>query len=152
MQDQTPDPVFKPSIIERYLQDNDMPCPNCNYNLRGLQGHRCPECSYPLVLELVKPERSLFWYMTAVVGLSAGLGFHGVTVSIWFYEGMADSSPPKLTLMISLACCIVGLFFLLNKRSGFLAIAKSVQIVLAIGSWVAIIASVVVFYLVYLSW
>lgn len=41
----------KPSTPERIrsmLADKDVPCPNCEYNLRGVQGGCCPECGRDL--------------------------------------------------------------------------------------------------------
>lgn len=30
--------------LQVYLAEHDVPCPKCGYNLRGLEGHTCPEC------------------------------------------------------------------------------------------------------------
>ncbi len=37
--------------LARYLADRDLPCLNCQYNLRGLRGESCPECGQPLALD-----------------------------------------------------------------------------------------------------
>lgn len=36
------------SLLRRFLADRDVPCPHCEYNLRGLETDRCPECGGPL--------------------------------------------------------------------------------------------------------
>ncbi len=35
-----------------FLAERDVACPNCGYNLRGLKGDTCPECSQRLVLSV----------------------------------------------------------------------------------------------------
>jgi hypothetical protein len=37
--------------LTRYLADRDQPCPRCSYNLRGINGERCPECGEALELK-----------------------------------------------------------------------------------------------------
>ncbi len=37
-----------PERIRRMLADKDVPCPSCEYNLRGVQGGCCPECGRDL--------------------------------------------------------------------------------------------------------
>lgn len=35
-----------------FLPERDVACPNCGYNLKGLAGSTCPECSQRLVLSV----------------------------------------------------------------------------------------------------
>jgi hypothetical protein len=37
--------------VTLYLADRDVACPGCGYNLRGIRGLSCPECSAPLSLD-----------------------------------------------------------------------------------------------------
>lgn len=38
--------------------NTDLPCPNCGYNLRGLQSdHPCPECGLKILGDLEEPGR-----------------------------------------------------------------------------------------------
>lgn len=44
--------------------DEDIPCPRCGYNLRGLSTPRCPECGYQFVWpELLDPQYRLHPYL-----------------------------------------------------------------------------------------
>lgn len=36
--------------VRAYLHDRDVTCPKCGYNLRGVQGEKCPECGGSLDL------------------------------------------------------------------------------------------------------
>ncbi|RNC80284.1 MAG: hypothetical protein ED559_00260 [Phycisphaera sp.] len=45
-----------PEALRRYLQSHDAECPDCGYQLRGLQADCCPECNRELgLLELDVP-------------------------------------------------------------------------------------------------
>lgn len=47
------------SIVSKYLRDRDVQCPNCSYNLCGIERSSCPECACQLDLLLIdrtKPE------------------------------------------------------------------------------------------------
>lgn len=35
-------------LIEQYTANRDVPCPSCEYNLRGIRSEVCPECSQKL--------------------------------------------------------------------------------------------------------
>ncbi len=45
---------FQQTRLRRYLADRDVPCPRCEYNLRGLKSDTCPECGEPLSYTKVK--------------------------------------------------------------------------------------------------
>ena len=41
-----------PSALQLFLAEQDVRCPGCDYNLRGLFSPQCPECSTPIRLAL----------------------------------------------------------------------------------------------------
>jgi hypothetical protein len=67
-----------PDLLCTFLNGRDVPCPNCNYNLRDLQGPLCPECGEKIVLRasLAEPKQGLL--IAGLVGLSAGAGLNGL--------------------------------------------------------------------------
>ena len=66
------------SLLATFLTERDQPCPQCEYNLRNLQGTRCPECGEDLVLRVsaLEPKQSLL--IAGLIGLSAGAGLNGL--------------------------------------------------------------------------
>ena len=67
-------------LLGRFLRDRDVDCPRCGYNLRNLQGGRCPECGDELVLRVNLAEPRLAPLITGLVGLSAGAGLNGLLI------------------------------------------------------------------------
>lgn len=67
-----------PTLLRTYLADRSEPCPNCEYDLRGLTGDTCPECGLELVLRvgLAEPRQAAF--ITGLIGLAASAGFSGL--------------------------------------------------------------------------
>jgi hypothetical protein len=93
------------AFLRAYLAGRDAPCPNCDYNLRGLTGDRCPECGLELVLRVSLSEPKLGAFLTGLVGLSAGAGFSGLIFLYWllqtFFIRMGSSNEPRLlTIML----------------------------------------------------
>lgn len=65
-------------LLEQYLDQRDVCCPGCSYNLRGLKSDRCPECGdrLELSLRLLEPRQGAL--IAGLVGLSAGAGLGGL--------------------------------------------------------------------------
>jgi hypothetical protein len=68
----------RPELLRTFLAEADVPCPGCGYNLRGLTGQTCPECSQALALRVGLIDGQMRLYMTGLVGLAAGSGFSGL--------------------------------------------------------------------------
>jgi DNA-directed RNA polymerase subunit RPC12/RpoP len=73
-------------LLRSFLGGRDVPCPQCDYNLRDLAGTRCPECGEEIVLRvnLSEPKQKLL--IAGLVGLSAGAGLNGLLVIYWFIQ------------------------------------------------------------------
>ncbi|MCC6580429.1 MAG: hypothetical protein IT440_08300 [Phycisphaeraceae bacterium] len=59
-----------------YLQQRDVKCPTCGYNLRDLRRARCPECGsgLGLTVSVVDPFLSAWVVMVGVLFSAAGVG------------------------------------------------------------------------------
>ena len=74
------------SYLVNYLAQQDIPCPGCGYNLRGLTGEHCPECGQALVLRVGLAEPRAGRFVAALISLATGLGFN-LFVFLWgFFE------------------------------------------------------------------
>ena len=108
-------------------QQEDLACPLCEYNLRGLREPRCPECGHRFIwAELTDPARRVHPYLfehhaemwsfwkTAIGGLRP----------VRFWKSLSPSQPQRPFRMLlywmwttSLALfCIVGIYVLGNLR------------------------------------
>jgi hypothetical protein len=47
------------NYLHDYLREQDIPCPGCGYNLRGLTSATCPECNQALELRVTVAEAAL---------------------------------------------------------------------------------------------
>ncbi|MBX3321524.1 MAG: hypothetical protein KF757_00900 [Phycisphaeraceae bacterium] len=69
-------------FLEHYLSEQDVPCPGCGYNLRGLKGAECPECGQALRLNVGLVEPRLASFIMGLIGLVLGLGFHFILLGL----------------------------------------------------------------------
>jgi hypothetical protein len=69
-------------FLRQFLAGRDVPCPMCEYNLRDLEGDRCPECGDQLTLEVNPVEPKQAAVITGLVLLAAGAGFNGLFL-VW---------------------------------------------------------------------
>ena len=67
-------------LLRAFLDGRDTACPACGYNLRNLQGSRCPECGDELALRvgLVEPRQGAL--IAGLIGLAAGAGLSGLLI------------------------------------------------------------------------
>lgn len=70
-------PEEDPALIRSFLLGRDAACPGCAYNLRGLASTTCPECQYPLRLQLTRIDRPSRRTFAFVVVLAAVGGVYG---------------------------------------------------------------------------
>lgn len=69
-------PNQESEFLAAYLQQRDVACPACTYNLRGLATDRCPECHQQLVMSVSLAEPPIVQFVLATIGLAAcGVGF-----------------------------------------------------------------------------
>ena len=71
-------PQDEAAMLRLFLTGRDVPCPQCDYNLRDLTGTRCPECGEELALRLQLGEPRQAAPIAGLVLLSAGAGLNGL--------------------------------------------------------------------------
>ena len=113
------------NLLLNYLQDRDVPCPTCAYNLRDLQTNHCPECGHSLEVTIRVNDGSMTRWIWAFASscLSVPLG---VLYSVIMILQLLQVSGSRLSidwqLMIFTGVFFVGTLaaiFLLIRRSSF---------------------------------
>lgn len=56
-------------MLQVFLAEQDIPCPNCSYNLRGLKDSVCPECRQQLTLNVVLQQPVLKEWLATIIPL-----------------------------------------------------------------------------------
>ena len=128
------------AMLLEYLRANDVPCPLCGYNLRGLASPRCPECGKEVgfVVTLAEPYLRAWVALAAAVFCCAGIGvfFAMLILPRGRIMGPAHQWPMLVAALswfwanIPLAGVVVWL------RREFLRLGKGAQRWLAAGAWV----------------
>lgn len=111
--------------LVEFLRDRDMPCPQCEYNLRNLQSPICPECGQALQLAvtLVEP------YLKAWIALLAAMCAGGGLGILWIIASIGEGPPPPrffVPIMMNVAM-IPAAWIVLHTRRRFLRAPRHVQ-------------------------
>lgn len=84
------EPTSPPDPDEPHLIDEDLPCPECEYNLRGLTMPRCPECGHrfawtdlPDMRNLSAPEGGVLASLVVLTLLGVGIMAIIAPIVIW---------------------------------------------------------------------
>ncbi len=56
-------------MLQVFLAEQDVPCPNCSYNLRGLKDGVCPECRQQLTLNVALQQPVLKEWLATIIPL-----------------------------------------------------------------------------------
>jgi hypothetical protein len=143
--------IDNPEWLLQFLADQDVPCPGCGYNLRGLTTPTCPECAQALTLRvgLTEPRLGMF---SGLLGAAAGLGFHGLLllymVVMIVRVGFRGAPPLGLFLVHNVASALVmGLATWLwcARRAAFRRGSSSARKTAVGLQWLALVGDVVLF-------
>ncbi len=110
-----PTPRSDAEILRDYLAAHDAPCPGCRYNLRGLVGDRCPECSSALCLGVTRSRPGVMLLGVAVLGLGAlGIASFFALVAIacitfWYGLELSGREASQWLLVPSVVLLVDGL-------------------------------------------
>lgn len=88
------------TLLTAYLADHDVPCPCCQYNLRGLTGARCPECGEQLELTIARARPGIKAMITGLIGLTIGLGMHGFLLAGILIHVASSAAPLRITMPV----------------------------------------------------
>lgn len=140
------------ATLRTFLAKRDAPCPACGYNLRGLASDVCPECRQRLELRVGLVEPQLAAYLTAVVALSAGVGFDLLLLgylAVMVLTRTRGGSPPREEILFGVALpgAVLGvaLGMLLARRRWFRTRSRQTRITIACACVLATLGNVVVF-------
>ena len=130
--DQPHEAATHADAMRLYLSNADVRCPVCRYELRNLEGDRCPECGKTLRLHLRPADDHFRRFVLACVAASIGFGFFGILVLISVIGMLVEDDiiwPPPLSFYLALAFAAVegaGLVVLLRNSTRF-ARARAVR-------------------------
>jgi hypothetical protein len=141
----------RPPILQQYLEERDVPCPSCGYNLHALRGSECPECGERLVLRVALAEPDLGMFLAALIGLALGVGFSGLLSVYFLIEGFTGNLSAREWREFSFACFLpfalegIALAVLVWRRGHFQRLTARRQAVVIAGAWAMTTAAFVVF-------
>lgn len=119
-------PVASPEAdahLRTFLNNQDVACPSCAYNLRGLTTSRCPECDQELELAVRLAEPRLGVFLFGLIGICASLGFCGMLLAwVGLMALRGRIGPPfrdMVPLLLGLGVCAVMSWAWIRYRRGF---------------------------------
>jgi len=144
-------PDAPPEFLTTFLAGRDAACPACGYNLRDLQGTRCPECGDMLVLRvgLVEPKQAA--PIAGLIGLAAGAGLNGLLL---LYLGIQATlirvnfyGVERFLVLNSIGFIVQGaaMGLWLRKWRSIRRLPGKSRWILVAGCWALTLANVVVF-------
>ena len=109
-----------PDLLQAFLRGRDVACPACGYNLRDLEGSRCPECGDELHLQLGLVEPRQAAAIAGLIGLATGAGMSGLLL---IYAGIrvlvepyARMFFPRFALVTTVGLAVEGIAMLVWLR------------------------------------
>ncbi len=75
-------PPTEAQELAAYLAQRDCPCPACGYNLRGLQGSRCPECNQELRVAVALTDAGFGRILGVLLPLAISGGILALVVAV----------------------------------------------------------------------
>ncbi len=133
-----------------FLDDRDVDCPLCGYNLRDLTRPQCPECRQELLLTVGVTRPKFLWFLLAVApctfsGIAAGLLL--IPMIIQPLSGGGPPQPPIFVLEALGWLSALGGLVLVRYRFAFLRQTSKRQRICAAAVWGAHVLAFLVFFL-----
>lgn len=114
-------------LLRTFLAEQDVPCPTCRSNLRGLTAEACPECGSPLRLSVSTDGPRLGPWVVVFLAASVPLGFVGVLGVLAIVATLkspvrsAAELRDALFLGVATACLAGAMWFVVRRRGRFLS-------------------------------
>ena len=134
-------PTSERDEVVAFLQERDVPCPLCGYNLRNLREPRCPECGAGVRLTVGLVDLYLRAWLTGAVSLCASAGA-GVFLGLIVLGGGGFPRFPNIMAAVdffSFPCMIPFAILFLMSRRKFLRLTRSSQ-----KAWAIFLVAIVV--------
>jgi hypothetical protein len=137
--------------FREHVADRDVSCPGCGYNLRGLTWPVCPECKQDLELRVGLVEPKIGAFVTGLIALAGGIGFHGVLMaySLWLRAMRAPVGMPRDSLFViggSILFFAIAMTVWIWRRRSLRRLSTPARWALVIGMWVLFVASAVLLF------
>lgn len=72
-------------LLAEYLRSRDVPCPACQYNLRGVSDGVCPECGLAVTARVAESVQHRAYWLAALSALVWPLLFNGILVGMYVF-------------------------------------------------------------------
>jgi hypothetical protein len=136
-------------LLATFLADHDQPCPQYGYNLRNLQGTRCPECGEDLVLRVNAAEPRQKLLIAGLIGLSAGAGLNGLlliyAMIIMLRKRFGGDQKFWYVCGVGLLIEAGAMFAWLRSWRTIRRLPMSARLLLVVGCWVLALIDIVIF-------
>ncbi len=129
-------------LLLELLHDNDVPCPVCRYNLRGITSERCPECGIQIRLTIgaAEPYPTAWVALAMISSISAGVGLLCLSLMLGFgWPGVHASLLAWTSLYF--ICSIAFPLLVLATRRPFIRLRHPMQKILLVAAAGILIAT-----------
>lgn len=118
-----------PDLLVDFLAGNDVPCPRCGYNLRGLRTPQCPECGDTLQLQVGLVDPKLGAFIALLVALCVGFGGSSLLGLIAIANATARwwGNPSGILLLVQWVWTAAALPFTIRNPQKFRRLEKQQQ-------------------------
>lgn len=122
-------------FIQEYASDRDIPCPVCDYNLRGISTSTCPECGARLEIRIGSLDLRLGIWLSALIGTALVAGFPVAGTVITTILTLQGESEPGVFILLAIDAALAGIIVvLIRNRRWFWRKQRSEQLVLAVSA------------------
>ena len=138
-------PLSEQAILFAFLSEQDVSCPLCGYNLRGLRSPRCPECGRGVKLTVGISEPYLRAWVTLLVTTCASAGIGILLGLVLLFEKSSDGLSFTNVVMFGFVVTIPFAALVVAIRRTFVRHPKSAQWSIAGAALAMLIGGLVLF-------